>query len=131
MWDGVESHRLKHRNMEDWVDCMHAVQKLKSVRPGASLGDHFERAEVLFSELLRRPSGVEELCFDKHVRTNSELRSWIMLGTGQDLIARLSKLNLLFQLDMQLVKVNSEVVSSRGSEVLLGVDRDVQMVSFA
>ena len=41
---------------------------------------------------------------------------------------RLSELDLLFQIDMQLVKVNSEVVSSRGSEVSFGVNRDVQVV---
>ena len=70
--DGVGSHRLEHRNMEDWVDCTHAVWEPKSVRPGASSGDHFERAKVLFSELLQRLSGAEELCFDKHMRTNSK-----------------------------------------------------------
>ena len=42
---------------------------------------------------------------------------------------RLSKLDLLFQLDMQLVKVDSEVASSGGgSEVLFGVNSDVYMV---
>jgi len=61
--------------MEDWVDYTHAVQELKSVRPGASSCDHFKGAKVFFSELLRGPSGVEELCFDKCMRTNSELGS--------------------------------------------------------
>ena len=41
-----------------------------------------------------------------------------------------SELDLLFQLNMQLVKVNSEVTSSRGSKVLFRVDRGVQVVSF-
>ena len=53
-----------------------------------------------------------------------------MLGIGQDLIARLSKLDLLFQLDMQLAMVNSEVTSSRASEVSFRMDRDVRVVSF-
>ena len=53
-----------------------------------------------------------------------------MLGVSQDLIVRLSELDLLFQLDMQLVKVNSEVVRSRGSKVSFGMDRDVWVVSF-
>jgi len=98
--DGVGSFRLKHRNMEDQVACMHAVQKPKSVRPGASLGNHFEGAKIIFSKLLQGPSGAEELRFDKCVRTNSELRSWAALGIGRDLIARLSELDLLFQLNM-------------------------------
>jgi len=105
-------------------------QKPKSVRPGASLGNHFEEAKILFGKLFQRPSGVEELCFDKHMRTNCELRSWTALGISQDLVARLSKPGLLFQLNMQLVKVNSEVTSSRGSKVLFRVDRGVQVVSF-
>ena len=53
-----------------------------------------------------------------------------MLGIGQDLIARLSKLDLFFQLNMQLVKVNSKVVSLRGSKVSFGVNRNVWVVSF-
>ena len=44
-------------------------------------------------------------------------------------MVRLSKLDLLFQLDMQLLKVNSKVRSLRGSKVSLGMDRDVWMVS--
>jgi len=112
--------------MDDQVDCMYAVQNPKSVGPGASLGNHFESAEVLFNELLQRLNGGEELHFDKCMRANCEFRSWTMLGIGQDLIVRLGELDFLFQLDMQLVKVNSEVVSSRGSEVSLGMDRDVQ-----
>ena len=75
VWNGVGSHRLEHRNMKDWVDCTHAVWKPKGVTSGTSSGNHFEGAEVFFGELLRRPSGVEELHFDKHVRTNGELRS--------------------------------------------------------
>ena len=43
---------------------------------------------------------------------------------------RLSEYDLLFQLDVQLVKVNSKVMSFRGSEVSFRVDRDVQVVSF-
>jgi len=45
------------------------------------------------------------------MRTNCELRNWIPLGISQDLIAQLSELDFLFQLDMKLVKVNSEVAS--------------------
>jgi len=41
-----------------------------------------------------------------------------------------SELDLLFQLNMQLVKVNSKVVRSRGSEVSFWVDGDVWVVSF-
>ena len=112
------------------VDCTHAVRKPKGVRPGASSGDHFKGAKVPLSELLRRPSGAEELRIDKHIRTNSELRSRTTPGISRDLIARLSKLDLLFQLDVQLVKVNSEVTSSRGSKVSFRVNRDVRVVSF-
>ena len=36
---------------------------------------------------------------------------------------------MLFQLDMQLVKVNSEVTSLRGSEVSFRVNRDVWVVA--
>jgi len=100
VWDGVGSRRLKYRDMEDQVDCMYAVWELKRVIPGASSGNHFEGAKILFSELLQRPSGAEELHFDKHMRTNCKLRSWVSLGIGQDLIARLSELDFLFQLDM-------------------------------
>ena len=77
VWYGVGSHRLKHRYMRDWVDCTHAVQKLKSIRCRASLGDDFKGAKVLLSKFLLRLSDVEELHFDKHMRTNSELRSHI------------------------------------------------------
>ena len=73
---------------------------------------------------------VEELRFDKHMRANHKLRSWISLSIGQDLVSRLSKLYLLFQLNMQLVKVNSEVTSLRGSEVSFRVNSDVWVVSF-
>ena len=61
--------------MEDRVDRMHAVWKPKGVRSGASSGNHFEGAEVFFGKLLQGPSGAEELHFDKHMRTNSELGS--------------------------------------------------------
>jgi hypothetical protein len=27
LWNGVQDRRLKHRDMEDQVDCMHAVWK--------------------------------------------------------------------------------------------------------
>jgi len=64
------------------------------------------------------------------MRTNRELRSWISPSISQDLVSRLSEFDLLFQLDMQLVKVNSEVMSLRGSEVSFRVDSDVRMVSF-
>ena len=67
---------------------------------------------------------MEELCFDKHMRTNSKLGSWTVHGIGQDLIVRLSELDLLFQFDMQQVKVNSKVTSSRGSNVLFGMDSE-------
>ena len=80
VWKGVGSHRFEHRNMKDRVDCTHAVWKPKSVRSGASLGDHFKGAKVLFGKLLQGLSGVEELCFDKCMRSNSELRSQILLG---------------------------------------------------
>jgi len=52
-----------------------------------------------------------------------------MLGIGRDLRVRLSD-DLLFQLNMQLVKVNSKVTRSRGSEVSFRVNRDVQVVPF-
>ena len=61
--------------MKDQVDCMHAVRKPKGVRPGASSGNHFKRAKVFFGELLQGASGVEELHFDKCMRTNGELGS--------------------------------------------------------
>jgi len=60
---------------------------LKSVTPGASSGNLFKRAKVFFSELFLRLSGVEELHFDKCLRTNTELRSWITFGISQDLVA--------------------------------------------
>jgi len=41
-----------------------------------------------------------------------------------------SEIDLLFQLNMQLVKVNSKVMSLRGSKVSFGMDRDVWVVSF-
>ena len=40
-----------------------------------------------------------------------------------------SEIDLFFQLNMQLVKVNSEVASLRGSKVSFRVNRDVQVVS--
>jgi len=126
----VGSHRLEHRDMKNRVDCTHAVWKPKSVRPGASSGNHFKRAKIFLGKLLRRPSGVEELRFDKRMRTNRELGSWISPSITRDLVLRLSEFDLLFQLDMQLVKVNSKVTSSRGSEVSFRVDSDVRVVSF-
>ena len=59
--------------MEDQVEYTHAGQKPKSVRPEASSGNHFKGAKVLFSKLLRGPSGAEGLHFDKCVRANGEL----------------------------------------------------------
>ena len=130
VWNRIGSRRLEHRDVEDRVDCTHAVRKPESVRPGASLGNCFERAKILFGEFLQRPSGVEELCFDKCVRANRELGGWISPSIGQDLVSRLSEFHLLFQLDMQLVKVTSKVMSSGGSKVLFRVNSDVQVVFF-
>ena len=64
------------------------------------------------------------------MRANHKLGSQILPSIGQDMVLKLSKFNLLFQVDMQLVKVNSKAMNLRGSEVLFGVDRDVQVVSF-
>jgi len=64
------------------------------------------------------------------MRANCKLRSWILLSISQDLVLRLSKHDLLFQLDMQLVKVNLKVMSFRGSKVSFRVDGNVQVVSF-
>jgi len=61
VWIGVESCRLEHRNIEDRVDCMHAIQKPKSVRPGASLGDHFEGAKY-FSASFFKGQVVQKNC---------------------------------------------------------------------
>ena len=78
----IGSRRLEHRDMKNQVDCMHAVWKPKSVRPGASSGDHFKRAKIFLGKLLRRPSGAEELHFDECMRTNSKLGSWTVFGIG-------------------------------------------------
>ena len=129
VWYGVGC-RLEHRDMEDQVDCTHDVQKLKSVKPGTSLGNDFKGAKVLFRKFVQKLSGVKELHFDKHMRAYGKFGSQISLGISQDLEARLSGLDLFFQFNMQLVKVNSEVMSSRGSEVSFRLNRDVRVVSF-
>ena len=47
------------------MDCPHVVRQLKHVGVATSSGDDLEGAEELLCQFLGRPSGAEELCFDK------------------------------------------------------------------
>jgi len=69
-------------------------------------------------------------CMTNTAIAYSKLGSWISLGISQDLMVRLSELDLLLQLNIQLVKVNSEVMSLGGCEASFRVNSDVWVVSF-
>ena len=69
---------------------------------------NLEGAEILLSELLGRSSGLEELHFYKRVRSHFKFRSVVPMRVSQDLVARLSSFNVLFQFLVKLVKVDCE-----------------------
>ena len=72
-----------HGDVKDQVDCTHAVQKPKNVRPGASSGNNLKGANILLNELLQRLSRVEELYFDKCMGAKSELGAEFFLGLAE------------------------------------------------
>jgi hypothetical protein len=112
--NGVWDRRLDHRDMEDQVDCTHAVRKSQSVRPEAHLGDSLKGTEIFLSQFLQGRSGPEELCFDKRIGSDSKFRGWSPMSIGQDLVPRLSGFDLLFQGSLDLINVEGEVSCLRG-----------------
>jgi hypothetical protein len=112
--NGVWDWRLEHWDMEDWVDCMHAVQKSQSVRPEAHSGDHLKGTEIFLSQSLRGPSGPEELYFNKHIGSDSKFRGQSPMSIGRDLVPWLSGFDLLFQGGLDLIDVKGEVLGPRG-----------------
>ena len=89
-----------------------------------------EGAEILFTELLGRSSGLEELCFYKRVRSRLEFRSVVPTRVSRDLVLRLSGFNVLFQFLVKLVKVDSKGSGLGRSEVPFGMNHEVRMVPF-
>ena len=75
VWVQVQSCGFEHRDMEDRVDCMHAVWKSSSVRVGANSSNNLERAKILLSKLLGGSSGLEELHFYKYMRSCFKFQS--------------------------------------------------------
>jgi hypothetical protein len=122
LWNGVQDQRLEHRDMEDQVDCTHAVWKSQSVRPEAHSGYNLKR-EIFLSQFLQEPSGPEELRFDKHIVSDSKFGGRSPMSIGRDLIPRLSGFDLLFQGGLDLIDVEGEVSGPRGCKIPFGVNR--------
>jgi hypothetical protein len=80
--NGGQDRRLEHQDMEDRVDCTHAVRKLQSIRPEAHSGYNLKGTEIFLSQFLRGPSGLEELRFDKRIGSDSKFRGWIPTSIG-------------------------------------------------
>jgi hypothetical protein len=112
--NGVRDQRLEHRDMEDRMDCTHAVRKLQSVRPEAHSGNHLKGTEILLSQFLRGPSGSEELHFDKRIGSDSKFGGRSLMSIGRDLIPRLSGFDLLFRCGLDMIDVKGEVSGPRG-----------------
>ena len=79
VWNWIWSHEFKHRDMEDSVDCMHAVWKSWSVRVGADLSNNLEGVKIFLGKLLGRLSGPEELRFYKHLRSRFEFQRIVLM----------------------------------------------------
>ena len=73
--ESIGCNRFKHGHMEDWINRAYGLWKMESEQQSTKLGNNFVGSEIFFREFLSRPSGSEELSFDKDFVTYFEIRS--------------------------------------------------------
>ena len=109
--NGVREAQFQHGNMKDRMDRLHRIRQMQYDRVRTCSADDFKRTEILISKLLSRSGRAEELSLDEGRRTNREFGVWRTGAVGQDLVSRLSLSDMVLQGRVQLVQINSKLVS--------------------
>src|SRR5882672_12661388 len=115
--------------MENWVYSAETVRKSESDRMGAGSCKEFIWSKEFIGKLLGRSCHTEELSLDISVATNLEFRSQKLLGISGSLVLMLSFSDVLPKFLMKFVEVSDKVASACGSEVVLRVNCEVQMIT--
>src|SRR5882672_3214084 len=96
---------------------------------GAGSCKDFIQSKEFIGKLLGRSCHLEELSLDISVATNLKFRSWKSSGIRGSLVSTLSFSDVLPKFVMKFVEVGDKVTSVCGSEVMLRVNCEVQMIT--
>src|SRR5467141_1242066 len=115
--------------MENQVYSAETVWKSESDGMGARSCKDFVWSKEFIGKLLGRSCCTEELSLDISVATNLEFWSRKSSGISGGLVSTLSFSDVLLKFLMKFVEVSDKVTSVCGSEVVLRVNCEVQMIT--
>ena len=122
--------RFEHGDVVDGMDAAHRFRKGKGVGLGTGLGDDVVRTEILFGELRRGSSRLEELGLNVDFVAYLEVRRWCSACVGGTLISLLSLSDVVLEIFVEFLKIDSEFMGAGGGDTLFGMDGDIRMVTF-